>query len=432
MRMVDYPAPLAVSTDNAAILDAAVAARPLFLPRHALNPLVEAAHPLLELGTLLRHGRQPPPLPLEELRRRLAMMVRNFVDACAHVPTDIVAAARYCLCTFLDEAIAATPWGGEAWSARSLLVIFHGESSGGERFFTILHELSRDPSANIDALELLSVILALGMQGRYRLSPQGVAALGQVRQKLRGLIRNVRGAPDAALSPHWRGDKAGNRRVGLLRPLWWVMAGLFFALVSFYGWLELHLRQRTETVALAREAVRVKVHILVPPERDAAAPAPAPAPTRAPSQASFAPDLDRILAADIDARRLRIDHQTDRVVLTLGSDALFASGSARVPAADLPLIRRIGDALRTVPGQVVVVGHTDDQRPAPGAPSNWALSLARATQVVELLRQETDQPQRFLAQGKGSSEPVASNDTPAGQARNRRVVITLLAPGATP
>ncbi|WP_179283423.1 type IVB secretion system protein IcmH/DotU [Bordetella genomosp. 9] len=420
-----------MSTDSAAVVDTTFAATPLFLPRHALNPLVEAAHPLLELGMLLRHGRQPPPLPLEELRRRLALMVRNFVDACAHVPTDTVAAARYCLCTYLDEAVAATPWGGEAWSARSLLVIFHGEASGGERFFTILHELSRDPSANIDVLELLSVILALGMQGRYRLSPQGVAALGQVRQKLRGLIRNVRGAPDSALSPRWRGDSAGNRRVGLLRPLWWVMAGLFFALVSFYGWLELRLRQQAETVALAREAVRVKVPVVVPPERDTAPPAPAAAPSL-PPLASFADELDRILAADVDARRLRIDHQTGRVVLTLGSDALFASGSARVPAADLPLIRRIGDALRIVPGQVLVVGHTDDQRPAPGAPSNWALSLARATQVVELLRQETDQPQRFLAQGKGSSEPVASNDTPAGQARNRRVVITLLAPGASP
>uniref|UniRef100_UPI0039EE8E85 type IVB secretion system protein IcmH/DotU n=1 Tax=Bordetella sputigena TaxID=1416810 RepID=UPI0039EE8E85 len=420
------PTPLVLAHDSAAAIDLAYAAAPIFLPRHALNPLVEAAHPLLELGMLFRHGRQPPPLPLEDLRRRLAVMVRNFVDACSHMPTEIVAAARYCLCTYLDEAIAATPWGGEAWSTRSLLVIFHGESSGGERFFTILHELSRDPTANIDALELLSVMLALGMQGRYRLSPQGIAALGQVRQKLRGLIRNVRGAPDAVLSPRWRGDKACNRRSGLFRPVWWVVAGVFFALVSFYGWLELHLRQQAETVALARAAVRVKVPIVLPPERDAPPRAPP-----APPPPLFAPELDQMLAADVAAQRLRIDHRVDRVVLTLGTDALFASGSARLPAAELPLIRRIGDALRVIPGQVVVVGHTDDQRPAPGAPSNWALSLARATQVVELLRQETDQPERFLAQGKGSSEPVASNDTPAGQARNRRVVITLLAPGAS-
>lgn len=441
MKIVDYSpspdggppgatAPLAIIGEGPPSTPAfAPCGAPVFLPRHALNPLVGAAHPLLEIGMLLRQGRHPPPLALEELRTRLVAMVRAFVDACAHFPTDVVAAARYCLCTYVDEAIAATPWGGEAWSARSLLVIFHGESSGGERFFTILHELSRDPAANIDALELLSVILALGMQGRYRLSPQGIASLGQVRHKLRGLIRQVRGAPEAALSPRWRGERVPPRGPFILRPLGWVVAGVILALVSLHGWLNLRLRQHADAVALAREAVRVTAPIRAPAPPPAVAP-PRPQPAAAPMP--FAPQLDQVLAADIAAQRVRIDRRSDRVVLTLNTDGLFASGSARVAPADLPLIRRIGDALRGVPGQVVVVGHTDDQRPAPGAPSNWALSLARATQVVELLRQETDTPARFLAQGSGSSQPVASNDTPAGQARNRRVVITVLAPGATP
>jgi type VI secretion system protein ImpK len=427
-------APLALVHDGKPPMPGFVASgAAVFLPRHALNPLVAAAHPLLELGMLLRHGHQPPPLALEDLRARLAAMVRAFVDACAPIDTNIVAAARYCLCTYVDEAIAATPWGGEAWSARSLLVIFHGESSGGERFFTILHELTRDPSANIDVLELLLVMLALGMQGRYRLSREGVAALGQVRHKLQALIRNVRGVPDAALSPRWRGERVPGRVPYPLRPLWWVMVGLLCALVSLHGWLNLRLRHQAGTVALARAAVHATPAPIAPPVKAPEIPAALPAaPPAAPEPVPFASDVDRKLAADIAAQRLRISHRPDRVILTLGSDTLFASGSARVAPADLPLIRRIADALSDVPGQIMVVGHTDDQLPAPGGPSNWALSLARATQVVELLRQQTDLPRRFVVQGEGSTDPVASNDTPAGQARNRRVVITLLAPGAAP
>jgi type VI secretion system protein ImpK len=441
MKMIDYSpaadagppaasAPMALIHDGKAHLPEFVAPdAAVFVPRHALNPLVAAAHPLLELGMLLRHGHQPPPLALEDLRARLATMVRAFVDACAPIDTNIVAAARYCLCTYVDEAIAATPWGGEAWSARSLLVIFHGESSGGERFFTILHELTRDPSANIDVLELLLVMLALGMQGRYRLSREGGAALGQVRHKLQALIRNVRGVPDAALSPRWRGERVPGRVPYPLRPLWWVMVGLLCALVSLHGWLNLRLRQQAGTVALARAAVHATPPPVAPPVK---APEIAAAPPAAPTPMTFASDVDTKLAADIAAQRLRISHRPDRVILTLGSDMLFASGSARVAPADRPLIGRIADALSGLPGQIVVVGHTDDQRPAPGGPSNWALSLARATQVVELLRQQTDQPRRFVVQGEGSTDPVAPNDTPAGQARNRRVVITLLAPGAAP
>jgi type VI secretion system protein ImpK len=43
----------------------------------------------------------------------------------------------------------------------------------------------------------------------------------------------------------------------------------------------------------------------------------------------------------------------------------------------------------------------------------------------------TGTPERFTAEGRGDAEPLAPNDTPAGRAKNRRVEITLLAPGAS-
>jgi type VI secretion system protein ImpK len=406
----------------------------VYLPSHGLNPLVQAAHPLLEMGFLLRHARQQPPMPLEELRTELIGMVRDFVNACASVDTESVAAARYCLCTFVDEAIGATAWGGQAWSTRSLLVLFHGETSGGERLFTILHKLSQNPAANIDALELLYVMLALGMEGRYRLSAGGGAALVQVRERLHALIRAARGSAHAALSPHARIEVGRRRGAWSSGATAWLLIGVACILAFLYANLDARLHKQTQRVALAREAVRlvrpVSVAPMVPPVPVAAEPARVPSTPPQPAPAPFASTLQAALAPDIAAHRLSVALSADRAILTLHTDGIFASGSAWVRPSYVPLIRRVGAALREVPGRVVVVGHTDNLPPAPGAPSNWALSLARATHVVDLLREETGQPERFLAQGRADADPIAPNDTPAGQALNRRVVITVLAPGA--
>jgi type VI secretion system protein ImpK len=420
--------------DTGELNEAASSALDVFKPCHGLNPLVQAAHPLLEAGTLLRHAPVQPALQLEALRAQLVGMVRDFVTACAAIDTETVAAARYCLCTFVDEAIGATEWGGQAWSTRSLLVLFHGETSGGERFFTILHKLSQNPAANIDALELLYVILALGMEGRYRLTAGGGAALGQVRDKLHALIRATRGSAHAVLSPHARGDLARRGRPWPSASTAWLLFGVACLCATLYTVLDARLHRQAQPVAAARASVHVARPVSIVPAQApvpaSAEPAHVPPARSAPAPAPFAPQLLDLLAPDIAAHRLSVELSADRATLTLHTDGVFASGSAWVKPAHVALIRRIGTALRDVPGQVVVVGHTDDQPPAPGAPSNWALSLARATHVVDLLREETAQPQRFLAQGRGDADPVAPNDTPTNRARNRRVVITVLAPGA--
>ncbi|RKP49391.1 type IVB secretion system protein IcmH/DotU [Trinickia fusca] len=379
------------------------------------NPLVGAAHPLLELGAVLRQSHTP--LPLEELRARLVAMVDAFVERCVRIDVETLAAARYGLCTFLDEVIAATPWGGGgAWSSRSLLVTFHGEASGGERFFTILHRLSQDPTANVDALELFYLILALGMEGRYRLVEGGSAELARLRERLRQLIRSTRGAHERALSPHWKGRIDQRRPPWHVRPFWWVLTGLVVATLVLFVTLDYRLRAQASPVIGALQQVRLA--------QGAASPEPA-------SAVPYAPKLVVLLAPEIDQQLLRVDETADRAVITVNSDGLFASGSAHVIPAQLPLIRRIGDVLRDVPGRVIVVGHTDNQPTSPGKPSNWQLSLQRAGSVVDLLRDEAGEPERFLAQGRGESEPVAPNDSAADQARNRRVVITVLAPGAS-
>lgn len=381
-----------------------------------LNPLVGAAHALLEASASLRDA--PVALPLEPLRARLAAMVETFAGEAAGNGADAetVALARYCLCTFIDETIAATAWGGGAWAARSLLVTFHGEASGGERFFTILQGLSQEPRRHIDALELLYIVLSLGMAGRYRLMPGGLAELERVREKLRRLVVTERGRASAQLSPHWHAADVQPRR-------WYVsgtalaLAGALVFLALLGAGLDYRLRAQARPVIRSLSSVRPPVAV------------PARAGEAAPTERALRARLATLLEPEIEKGLVTVGGTSDRAVITLLSDGIFASGRTTVLPADVPLIRRIGAALDGTQDRVIVVGHTDDQPPLSGKQNNWQLSLERASSVVDLLREEAGNPERFLAQGRGALDPIAPNDSAAGRARNRRVVITVLAPG---
>jgi len=113
---------------------------------------------------------------------------------------------------------------------------------------------------------------------------------------------------------------------------------------------------------------------------------------------------------------------------------VFASGSGDVSGNFRGLLERIGDALKTVPGKVIVIGHTDDTRPGLSArfPSNYELSKARALAVRDLLAERAGPASRYSVEGRGDSNPLVANDSPAARARNRRVEIILLTPAAAP
>jgi type VI secretion system protein ImpK len=383
-----------------------------------LNPLVGAAHALIEAGAALRDARAAQ--PLEPLRARLAGMIETFGDETTSrgIDAETVALARYCLCTFIDETIAATSWGGGAWAARSLLVTFFGEASGGERFFTILHGLSQEPRRHLDALELLFVILSLGMAGRYRLMARGHAELERVRETLRRLIVAERGRARAPLSPQWQAAHAPLPRRRYVNGTALALSGVLVFLAALGAVFDHRLQEQAQPVIHSLRSVRLAT----------AAPQPAAAP--AVTETALRERLSALLAPEIASQRVTVGGTSDRAVITLLSDGVFASGRATVRPDDVPLIRRIGAALDGTADRVIVVGHTDDRPPLSSGQSNWQLSLARASSVVELLREEAGRPERFLAQGRGALDPIASNDSTAGRGRNRRVVITVLAPGA--
>ena len=84
------------------------------------------------------------------------------------------------------------------------------------------------------------------------------------------------------------------------------------------------------------------------------------------------------------------------------------------------------EAIDEVPGEVLVVGHSDNT-PIRSVrfPSNWHLSTARAEAVSERLSRNI-QGRRLRAEGRAESEPIAPNDSAEGRARNRRVDVHVL------
>lgn len=114
--------------------------------------------------------------------------------------------------------------------------------------------------------------------------------------------------------------------------------------------------------------------------------------------------------------------------ITLDSTNLFPSGSHELTTEGEDVVLGLADRLRQRnPDRVIVAGHTDDQPLKPYLrkkyPSNWELSAARATMVVRRLAENGVDPAILEARAYGEQRPVASNDSAAGRARNRRIEI---------
>ncbi|SAK89935.1 DotU family type IV/VI secretion system protein [Caballeronia pedi] len=400
-------APGAAPASNQRAFDAA------FTQSGAVNPLVAACAPLLQLAPRIRT--MSACADPAALRDALAAGVRRFeTEARAGgIATEQVTAARYMVCTMLDEAASGTPWGAGVWARQSLLVTFHNEAWGGEKVFQLLARLAQKPAQHLHLLELASMVLALGFEGRYRVAAQGAQTLDAIRTRLYQLIRKERGEPERALSPHWQGVPTARRRTTDVLPVW--VVGAFALLLLVAAWL----------------AMSFQLGRLSDPPFDTLASIRAGAQRPLVVTQAARPRLAEFLAQDIRDGLVAVDDRVDRSVVTLHGDNVFSPGSADVSAQTRPLIGRIAAALGAVPGNVLVTGHTDDRPIRSGRfPSNWELSQERAANVRDLLA-ATVPPARLKAEGKGDADPVAPNDSPAGRARNRRVEVTLFAkPGS--
>ena len=208
-----------------------------------------AANPVLNLVPQIRSTLQMA--DPAQFREFLIEKIREFERYARElrVPPETIIGARYCLCTLLDESAAQTPWGGSGvWSRHSLLVTFHNETWGGEKFFQLLARLSQNPREHILLLEMINYCLLLGFEGRYRVLDNGRTQLETIKQRLWQMIRGVRGSYPPPLSPHPEDRPVLRKLWRPMVPLWACVALAGFIACLFYIVLNWRLGDNTNPV----------------------------------------------------------------------------------------------------------------------------------------------------------------------------------------
>lgn len=375
-----------------------------------LNPLVALANRMLALVPQIRatHHLADP----GALRDSIAQGLREFESQARAkgITPERVLAARYILCTLIDEVAASMPWGSSGhWSRHSLLAMFHNETGGGEKVFQLMAKLAKDPASNRDLLELIYAALCMGFEGRYRVVDGGAAQLEAVRERLAQILKKERGDYPPALAQNWQGEAPPRRSVLTWLPLWVTTAVAGLLLVGAYLLMSFQLSGNSDPVYASIQDLR-----LTPPTP----------PVR---QLAPRPRLAQFLQSEIKAELVTVRDEVDRSIIVVRGDGLFAPASATLTQEREALMNRIAQALGQVPGSVVVTGHTDNV-PIRTArfPSNFHLSEERAKTVRSILVRDGVGAERVRADGRADGEPVVANTTPQNRALNRRVEIALL------
>ncbi len=143
--------------------------------------------------------------------------------------------------------------------------------------------------------------------------------------------------------------------------------------------------------------------------------------------AAVANSLMEAMGPLVKEGKVRMTQSRRGVSIEINANVLFAPGRAELQPESLDALRAVAATLRNEPFKIEIIGHTDNVpiRSALFA-SNWELSAVRASSVVRLFAENGIAPDRLYAIGREASQPVASNDTPEGRARNRRVELMIL------
>lgn len=374
------------------------------------NPLLRVANPLLNMIYQVRtlvHNPDPP-----QLRNFLIEEIKKFDQRAkeAGVAEESVAAARYCLCTVIDETAAQTPWGGGGvWAKYSLLVTFYNETWGGEKFYQILARVTQTPSVHCDLIELMFFCITLGFEGRYRIVPNGQTQLELLRRRLAEIVAEQKSEKVKALSPHWQGIIKPRPPIWSILPVWVsilfcsIAAAVLFIVFSF------KLSDTSDQVFSTILATPIpQYHELAPP-------------------VSVEGKISALLHEEVVQGLVTVQEQAGVAVVTLMGDGLFSSGSITLNTNYLPVIKKIGQAIHDYGRGSIVSGHTDNIPIRSGRfPSNWHLSVDRARVVAAGLEAELGLVNAIKVQGMGEAEPIASNATAEGRALNRRVEVKIL------
>ncbi len=143
-------------------------------------------------------------------------------------------------------------------------------------------------------------------------------------------------------------------------------------------------------------------------------------------------DFITSLRSQLESDQVKIEELENRVAVRLDERLLFDSGKSHIKASGFKVLDKIGAVLKKISDKhIQVEGHTDNVKIGPSLrrryPTNWELSVARATSVARYLIDAVKiSPERISSAGYGQFQPIADNKTPEGRQANRRVEFALV------
>lgn len=139
-------------------------------------------------------------------------------------------------------------------------------------------------------------------------------------------------------------------------------------------------------------------------------------------------DILTVLEPLVREGKVKVTQTSRGVSIEINASLLFKQGEAKLNLDSIQALTAIAAVLKIDSHAIQVEGFTDNV-PIKNSvfPSNWELSATRASTVARLFMENGVDENRITAVGQGPKNPVGSNDSVEGRARNRRVTITILA-----
>jgi len=141
-------------------------------------------------------------------------------------------------------------------------------------------------------------------------------------------------------------------------------------------------------------------------------------------------NLNKSLEAEVKSDQVQIKQLKNRIEVTMADEILFSQGGWEVGPHGIEVLNKVSPSLQGLTGKRVVVQGFTDSLPVADTlrarfPTNWELSADRATNVVRHLQTQGVDPSTLVAEAFGQYHPIASNETPEGRRRNRRINIVI-------
>lgn len=377
------------------------------------NPVVDCAGHLLSLCCQLRiiEGHND----IRGLRMQCIDLIKSYEQELRveKIDPETIESSRYCICCFIDETVLNTPWGeNSGWASESLLSTFHNETFGGEYFYTLLDDALQHKQTKYQLIELMYLCLSLGFVGKLKFEEKGDTKLEDYRESAYQAVKNNKAESQRELSPGWKDKIAKGTELQQSFPVW--VAVTVFSVIMLFVYMSFSYKINEYSASVYDQLTQ-----LVPQ-------------TQAQSLEEEKVNEDFLLLkqqlqTEIQRNLVTVTQLEDRIRISINASHLFASGSAE-PRADFDVVlSKIARTMESTNGKILITGHTDDQKIATTRfPSNWHLSLARATSIANVLAENASLSGRLWPEGRGADEPLVPNDSNENRAINRRIEIDLL------